>query len=101
MANKKANKNYGNTFNAVKRQIGVFDEMLEVLAANLDKLTAEEKEELEGYIDNQKRQCELFVKLEPAPAPEKPKPEPKKKTEKPKPDPEPVAEEDDFEDLLG
>ena len=86
-------------YGSVKQQINVFKQMQEELGKNMDKLTAEEKEELEGYIDNQKRQCELFLKLEPEieikrhpkPAEEKPKPKPAKKEETPA---------DDFDDLL-
>ena len=89
---------------SVKQQINVFKQMQEELGRNMDKLTPEEKEELEGYIDNQKRQCELFLKLEPKieikpdpkPAEEKPKPKPAKKEE-----PKEETPADDFDDLLG
>lgn len=87
-------------YSSVKQQTKIFKQMQEELGKNMDKLTPEEKEELEGYIDNQKRQCELFLKLEPKieikpdpkPAEEKPKPKPAKKEETPA---------DDFDDLLG
>lgn len=92
------NKEYSDAFRSVERQIEVFAEMQEALAKNMDKLSPEEKVELEGYIDNQKRQCELFLKLKPetksVPKQEpQPKPEPKKVKEE--------VEEDNFDDLLG
>jgi len=96
------NEDYSDAFRSVERQIKVFAEMQEALAKNMDKLSPEEKVELEGYIDNQKRQCELFLKLKPktksVPKQEpQPKPEPKTKPKKVKEE----VEEDNFDDLLG
>lgn len=79
-----------NTFNAVEHQIKIFEEMQEVIAKDTEILSDEERRELEDYVDNQRRQCELYLKLKPAvtvsplpPLPPKVEGKPKKKA-KPK-----------------
>lgn len=76
-----------NTFNAVEHQIKIFEEMQEVIAKDTEILPDDERRELEDYVDNQRRQCELYLKLKPAvtvsPLPPKVEGKPKKKA-KPK-----------------
>ena len=90
-----------NTFSAVENQIKIFKEMQDEIAKDTSILSDEERRELEGYVDNQRRQCELYLKLKPV----------KKeadKTEEEKLDqtlfdeePEKQATEIDIDDLLG
>lgn len=48
-----------NTFSAVENQIKIFKEMQDEIAKDTSILSDEERRELEGYVDNQRRQCEL------------------------------------------
>lgn len=84
-----------NTFNAVEHQIKIFEEMQEVIAKDTEILPDDERRELEDYVDNQRRQCELYLKLKPAvtvsPLPPKVEGKPKKKA-KPKTKTESVVE---------
>lgn len=57
--------NMSNTFSAVAQQIKIFKEMQETIAKDTSILSEEERQELEGYVDNQRRQCELYLKLKP------------------------------------
>ena len=52
-----------NTFSAVENQIKIFKEMQDEIAKDTSILSDEERRELEGYVDNQRRQCELYLKL--------------------------------------
>lgn len=54
-----------NTFSAVENQIKIFKEMQDEIAKDTSILSDEERRELEGYVDNQRRQCELYLKLKP------------------------------------
>lgn len=54
-----------NTFSAVENQIKIFKEMQTEIAKDTCILSDEERLELEGYVDNQRRQCELYLKLKP------------------------------------
>src|SRR5699024_1421025 len=54
-----------NTFSAVENQIKIFKEMQDEIAKDTGILSYEERRELEGYVDNQRRQCELDLKLKP------------------------------------
>lgn len=63
-----------NTFSAVARQIEIFKEMQDEIAKDTCILSDEERQELEGYVDNQRRQCELYLKLKPAEKKADPKP---------------------------
>lgn len=54
-----------NTFSAVENQIKIFKEMQDEIAKDTSILSDEERLELEGYVDNQRRQCELYLKLKP------------------------------------
>lgn len=54
-----------NTFSAVENQIKIFKEMQDEIAKDICILSDEERRELEGYVDNQLRQCELYLKLKP------------------------------------
>lgn len=76
-----------NTFNAVEHQIKIFEEMQEAIAKDTEILSDDERRELEDYVDNQRRQCDLYLKLKPAvtvsPLPPKVEGKPKKKA-KPK-----------------
>lgn len=67
-----------NTFSAVENQIKIFKEMQDEIAKDSSILSDEERQELEGYVDNQRRQCELYLKLKPV----KKEPEPKPAAEK-------------------
>lgn len=67
-----------NTFSAVENQIKIFKEMQDEIAKDTSILADEERRELEGYVDNQRRQCELYLKLKPV----KKDPEPKAAAEK-------------------
>lgn len=84
-----------NTFNAVEHQIKIFEEMQEAIAKDTEILSDDERRELEDYVDNQRRQCELYLKLKPAvtvsPLPPKVEGKPKKKA-KPKTKTESVVE---------
>lgn len=65
-----------NTFSAVENQIKIFKEMQDEIAKDTSILSDEERRELEGYVDNQRRQCELYLKLKPV----KKEAEPEKKS---------------------
>lgn len=54
-----------NTFSAVENQIKIFKERQDEIAKDICILSDEERRELEGYVDNQLRQCELYLKLKP------------------------------------
>ena len=54
-----------NTFSSVENQIKIFKEMQDEIAKDICILSDEERRELEGYVDNQLRQCELYLKLKP------------------------------------
>lgn len=87
----------------VKRQLNELKKMRDYVGANGNLLPEDECAELEKFIDEQVRQCELYVKLEDlvkakaAAAEVKPVKE-VKKAKKAKPAPEP---EIDIDDLLG
>lgn len=63
-----------NTFSAVENQIKIFKEMQTEIAKDTSILSDEERLELEGYVDNQRRQCELYLKLKPVKKDPEPKP---------------------------
>ena len=108
-----------NTFSAVENQIKIFKEMQTEIAKDTCILSDEERRELEGYVDNQCRQCELYLKLKPVKKDPEPKPvaeKAEKKAARSKkaeaktaaPEPEKAAEESekqaaeiDIDDLLG
>lgn len=54
-----------NAFIAVENQLRTFKEMQDEIAKDTCILSDEERRELEGYVDNQRRQCELYLKLKP------------------------------------
>lgn len=102
-----------NTFSAVENQIEIFKEMQTEIAKDTSILSDEERLELEGYVDNQRRQCELYLKLKPVKKDPEPKPvaekAEKKATRSKKaeaktavaPEPEKAAEEKLGQDLFG
>lgn len=68
-----------NTFSAVENQIKIFKEMQDEIAKDTSILSDEERRELEGYVDNQRRQCELYLKLKPVKKEAEPAAKPEKK----------------------
>lgn len=102
-----------NTFSAVENQIKIFKEMQDEIAKDTSILSDEERLELEGYVDNQRRQCELYLKLKPAKKDPEPKPAAEKAEKKATrskkaeaktavaPEPEKAAEEKLGQDLFG
>ena len=71
-----------NTFSAVENQIKIFKEMQDEIAKDTSILSDEERRELEGYVDNQRRQCELYLKLKPVKKEAEPAAKPAAKPEK-------------------
>ena len=93
-----------NTFSAVAQQIKIFKEMQETIAKDTSILSDEERQELEGYVDNQRRQCELYLKLKPAEekkAETNSAAEPKKKPSRNSKKAAPVVETKPEDELLG